>query len=267
VPEPSLEVLAAATALAAFVAGFLRGSLGGGIGLALTPVLTLALSAQSALGLTGFVLILADPIILRYYWRQWDTRQLRLLLPTTIVGILIGVWLISGLSDHRLRRLIGCVALALALLQLVFLTTRIRVNQHGSVSAGLGVLAGMASSIANSAGVILGPYLAGLGLSNAAVVATSGGRPRHRELPQGALLLEHRVSHLANDVDVAARLAIALPWVVARVAGECLLAAETLCAGADRDRDFGVDQATAWISSPHPALFPSTEERDGCRMR
>ena len=50
-PEPSLEVLAAATALAAFVAGFLRGSLGGGIGLALTPVLTLALSAQSALGL------------------------------------------------------------------------------------------------------------------------------------------------------------------------------------------------------------------------
>ena len=173
-PEPSLEVLAAATALAAFVAGFLRGSVGGGIGLALTPVLTLALPAQSALGLTGFVLILADPIILRYYWRQWDTRQLRLLLPTTIVGILIGVWLISGMPDHRLRRLIGCVALALALLQLVFLTTRIRVGHHGSVSAGLGVLAGMASSIANSAGVILGPYLAGLGLSNAAVVATGG---------------------------------------------------------------------------------------------
>jgi len=61
VPEPSLSTLAAATALAAFVAGFLRGSVGGGIGLALTPVLSLALPAQSALGLTGFMLNLADP--------------------------------------------------------------------------------------------------------------------------------------------------------------------------------------------------------------
>src|SRR5262247_2812847 len=72
VAEPSLGPLAAATALAAFVSGFLCGSVGGGIGLALTPVLTLALPAQSAFGLTRFVLILADPIILRYYWRQWD---------------------------------------------------------------------------------------------------------------------------------------------------------------------------------------------------
>jgi uncharacterized membrane protein YfcA len=67
VPEPSLGTLVAATALAAFVAGLLRASVGGGIGLALTPVLSLALPAQSALGLTGFMLNLADPIILRYY--------------------------------------------------------------------------------------------------------------------------------------------------------------------------------------------------------
>jgi uncharacterized membrane protein YfcA len=156
VPEPSLGTLVAAAALAAFVSGFLRGSVGGGIGLALTPVLTLALPAQSALGLTGFVLILADPITLRHYWRQWDSRQLRFLMPTTIVGILIGVWLIAGMPDQRLRRLVGAVALALALLQLVLMTARMRLGHHGSVSAGVGVLAGMASSIANSGGVILG---------------------------------------------------------------------------------------------------------------
>src|SRR5262249_15264988 len=60
VPESSLGTLAAATALAAFVSGFQRGSVGGGIGLALTPMLTLP--AQSALGLSGLVLLLADPI-------------------------------------------------------------------------------------------------------------------------------------------------------------------------------------------------------------
>ena len=92
--EPSLATLAAPAALAAFVSGFLRASVGGGIGLALTPVLSLALPAQSALGLTGFMLNLADPFVLRYYWRQWGGRQLRLILPTALVDIVLGVWMI-----------------------------------------------------------------------------------------------------------------------------------------------------------------------------
>ena len=174
-PEPSLGTLAAATALAAFVTGFLRASVGGGIGLALTPVLSLVLPAQSALGLTGFMLNLADPFILRYYWRQWDTRQLRLILPTAVVGVLIGVWLIAGMPDHRLRKVIGAVALVLALLQLLFMRARMQVGHHWGVGSGVGVLIGIASAVANSGGVIIGPYLAGLGLSNAAVVATGAG--------------------------------------------------------------------------------------------
>jgi len=175
VPEPSVGALAAATGLAAFVTGFLRGSVGGGIGLALTPVLSLVLPAQSALGLTGFLLNLADPIILRYYWRQWDARQLRLILPTALLGILIGVWLISGMPDLRLRKVIGAAALALALLQLLFMRAKIHVGHHWGVSSGVGVMIGIASAVANSGGVIIGPYLAGLGLSNAAVVATGTG--------------------------------------------------------------------------------------------
>jgi uncharacterized membrane protein YfcA len=175
VPEPSLGTLAAATALAAFVTGFLRGSVGGGIGLALTPVLSLVLPAQSALGLTGFMLNLADPIILRYYWRQWDARQLRLILPTALVGILIGVWLVAGMPDYRLRKVIGAVALVLALLQLLFMRARIHVGHHWGVGSGVGALTGIVSAVANSGGTIIGPYLAGLGLSNAAVVATGAG--------------------------------------------------------------------------------------------
>jgi hypothetical protein len=137
--------------------------------------LSLALPAQSALGLTGFMLNLADPIILRHYWRQWNARQLRLILPTALVGILIGVWLISGMPDHRLRKVIGAVALLLALLQLLFMRARIHVGHHWGVGSGVGALTGIASAVANSGGTIMGPYLTGLGLSNAAVVATGAG--------------------------------------------------------------------------------------------
>jgi hypothetical protein len=59
--------------------------------------------------LTGFMLNLADPFVLRYYWRQWDARQLRLILPTALVGILLGTPLGRGqryrrAHQHRLGR-------------------------------------------------------------------------------------------------------------------------------------------------------------------
>lgn len=43
------------------------------------------------------------------------------------------------------------------------------------MGSGIGVLIGIASAVANSGGTIIGSYLAGLGLSNAAVVATGAG--------------------------------------------------------------------------------------------
>ena len=41
------------------------------------------------------------------------------------------------------------------------------------MSAAFGLTAGVASSVAHSGGIVLGPYLIGLGLGNAAVVATA----------------------------------------------------------------------------------------------
>jgi len=96
VTEPSLVALAAAAGIAALVVGFLKTGVGGGIGLVLTPVLSLFLPAQVVLGLTAIQLNLSDPITLRYYWRQWDPRQLRLLLPTLLLGILVGGWGLAG---------------------------------------------------------------------------------------------------------------------------------------------------------------------------
>ncbi|MFZ1060134.1 MAG: TSUP family transporter, partial [Candidatus Rokuibacteriota bacterium] len=119
--EPSFVALASAAGIAALVVGFLKTSVGGGIGLVLTPVLSLFLPAQVVLGLTAVQLNVSDPITLRYYWRQWEGRQLRLMLPTLLLGILLGGWALSGLSDAALKKAIGLVALVGALAQLAIL--------------------------------------------------------------------------------------------------------------------------------------------------
>ncbi|KRT68274.1 MAG: hypothetical protein XU13_C0078G0008 [Candidatus Rokubacteria bacterium CSP1-6] len=174
--EPSFVALASAASIAALVVGFLKTSVGGGIGLVLTPVLSLFLPAQVVLGLTAIQLNLSDPITLRYYWRQWDPRQLRLLLPTLLLGILVGGWGLAGLSDATLKKTIGLVAFSGALVQLAILPGWLRLggrHSHWSVASVLGLVAGGASAVAHSGGIVIGPYLVGLGLSNAAVVATS----------------------------------------------------------------------------------------------
>jgi len=172
---PSLPLLAVVAAGAAFGVGFLKTSVGGGIGLALTPLLTLVLPAPAALGLLTLMLSLADPFSLYYYWRRWDGRQLRLLLPAVLVGILVGSWLLAGQSELALRRLIGGSALGLALLQAGLMLSGRGLTAAGApwpVGAGVGLAGGVASAVAHSGGIVIGPYLAGLGLSNAAVVGT-----------------------------------------------------------------------------------------------
>ena len=187
---PDLATLGAAAAVAAFLVAFIKNAIGGGIGLVVTPILTLVLPPRTVLGLTAILLNLANPFALRFFWRRWDGPLVRVLLPTTLAGILAGGYAMSFLSDAALRRMIGLAALAGALFQLGVLAWRstrpVPVTPFGSdpgrealaprgtLAGGMavGLVSGVASVAANSGGLLVGPYLAGLGLSNASVVGT-----------------------------------------------------------------------------------------------
>ena len=173
--EPSFAALLAAAAAAALVVGILKTSLGGGMGLVLTPTLSLVLPVPAVLAMLAALLFLGDPISLRYYWRRWDARQLRLLVPTALLGVAAGALVLSRVPPSALRRMIGGVALAFAVVQLaISLRGRRLLGARPPAAAGLGagLLAGVASALAHSGGVVLGLYLVALDLSNAAIVGT-----------------------------------------------------------------------------------------------
>jgi uncharacterized membrane protein YfcA len=155
VAEPTIPVLAALAAAAALVLGFLKTSIGGGIGLTLTPLLTLILPPSAVLGFIGCLMVLSDPISLRMYWGRWEAGLLRWLIPFSLVGIVLGAWLLARLSEAGLRRLIGAAALLLAGLTLVGLLRAPRPHLRPSpvMTAGVGVTVGVASVVANSGGV------------------------------------------------------------------------------------------------------------------
>jgi uncharacterized membrane protein YfcA len=161
--------------VAAFVVGFLKTSVSAGTGLVLTSTLSLVLPAPIVLGLISPLMLMSDPIAMRFYWRQWDSRQLRLLVPSTTLGILAGTWALTLLSEAWLRRTIGLIALALALLQLA-VTGRERPlfgeRPHWLVGVIVGAVTGIASIVAHSGGVVSALYLLGAGLAPAPLIAT-----------------------------------------------------------------------------------------------
>jgi uncharacterized membrane protein YfcA len=136
----------------------------------------LVLPAPVVLALVAPLMILSDPITLRYYWRQWDGRELALLVPTTLGGVVVGTWLLSVLSEPALRRVIGGGAVFFAIVQFVASVRRRPFVARGAwpVGAAVGLVTGVASSVAHSGGIVLGLYLVAKRLTPATVVATSG---------------------------------------------------------------------------------------------
>jgi uncharacterized protein len=106
-------------ALAALLIGVSKGGLGGPVPVALTaPLLSLVIPVSDAVGIVLPLLLFADVFALILYWRKWDTRYIRLMLPMGVVGVVMGTLLLAALSNDVLRKVIGVFTLIAVLYKL-----------------------------------------------------------------------------------------------------------------------------------------------------
>jgi uncharacterized membrane protein YfcA len=142
--------------------GLSKAGFGGGLGMLTTPLCVLAFArngrdAAFALGVVLPLLCAGDLFSLRHYWRKWEAKNLRYLLPGSIVGIVVGVQLIDRFSPRQLNVAIGCIAVGFVVFQL--LKERIfaaegafQPNHAIGVPCGLGM--GITSTFAHGAGPV-----------------------------------------------------------------------------------------------------------------
>jgi uncharacterized membrane protein YfcA len=100
--------------------GLSKGGFGGPVPVSLlTPLLSQVMPASQAVGLALPLLIIGDLVALRLYWGQWDLSRVKLMLPSAIVGILVGGALLLFLAepgrDLVLRRILGAFTLLVVL--------------------------------------------------------------------------------------------------------------------------------------------------------
>ena len=142
--------------------GLSKAGFGGGLGMLTTPLCVLAFArngrdAAFALGVVLPLLCAGDLFSLRHYWRKWEAKNLRYLLPGAVVGIVVGVQLIDRFSPRQLNVAIGCIAVGFVVFQL--LKERIfaaegafQPNHAIGIPCGLGM--GITSTFAHGAGPV-----------------------------------------------------------------------------------------------------------------
>ena len=154
-------------ALGVLFIGLSKAGFGGGLGMLTTPLCVLAFSAGGqppsfAVGVLLPLLCAGDAFSMWHYWRKWEQKNLKYLLPGVVVGVVIGAKLIGQFSARQLNCAIGALAVAFVVFQ--FVKEKIwraegafAPNHLVGIPCGIG--AGVTSTFAHGAGPIVSLFL------------------------------------------------------------------------------------------------------------
>ena len=101
----------AIVAVISVLIGLSKGGMGAALVVLVTPLLSLVMPVPEAISTSLPLLIIGDVFALWAFWKQWDMRYVRLMLPMAIVGILAGTYLLKTLPNETLRQLLGVFTL------------------------------------------------------------------------------------------------------------------------------------------------------------
>jgi len=158
--------------IAAAVVGMSKAGFGSGAGILAVPLMASVLTPPQMLAVMLPVLICGDIFSIIQYPRERDTRNLAVLVPGAVFGVVLGTWALDWFLDLRqgdlwLRRCIGAICVVFIAIQLRRLLSRDSTDApdakpyrprvwHG---VGLGTVAGLTSTLAHAAGPLIALFL------------------------------------------------------------------------------------------------------------
>ncbi|MFC9919318.1 TSUP family transporter [Agromyces binzhouensis] len=139
------------------------------------------LPAKASTGAVLGLLLVGDLIAVRMHHAHADWKVLRRLLPSVLVGILLGVVVLWAANDVTVRRIIGATLLVLVALSVVLMLRRRADAAAGlearpvppALSIVFGPLGGFTTMIANAAGPVMTLYFVASRLPVRAILGTA----------------------------------------------------------------------------------------------
>jgi len=144
----------------ALLIGLSKGGMGAVLGVLVTPLLSLVLATKIAISLSLPLLMIGDVFALWFFWNTWDMHYIRVLLPTAIVGIVIGTYLLATLNNITLRHILGLFTLLFVVYKIADYRLK-ALDYHSREWHGYltGVGSGLGSALANAGSVPFTVYM------------------------------------------------------------------------------------------------------------
>jgi len=152
----------AAAIPAVLLFGISKGGFGGGLGVMAVPLMALVISPVQAAAILLPILCVMDLVALWKFRGKWVWPELKILLPASLIGIVIGTLLFEYMTASLVRLIIGVVAIAFTM---HFWINKQRANStdlpdyprsYGLMGASV---AGFTSFVAHSGGPPISMYL------------------------------------------------------------------------------------------------------------
>lgn len=166
----------AAAIPAVLMFGISKGGFGGGLGVAAVPLMALTISPVQAAAILLPILCVMDIVAVWKFRGKCVWPELRILVPASLLGILVGTLLFGYMSAEIVRLMVGTVAVVFTL---HYWASKWRSNSAALQNYPLvlgwlgGSIAGFTSFIAHSGGPPVSMYLLRRPLDRTAFAATS----------------------------------------------------------------------------------------------
>jgi uncharacterized membrane protein YfcA len=174
VTDPSLTAAGyLGLGVAALFVGFVKTGLPP-LGILIPVVLALTFPTKDSVGALVLFLVVGDLVAAAYYRRDADWGELVRLLVPVVGGMILGTLILGAVDDRLLRVLIGALVLGLVFLEVLRSRCAAQVQVRRPVfRTGVGLAAGVATTLANAAGPIMGIYFLSFGLGKARFMGTT----------------------------------------------------------------------------------------------
>ncbi len=152
----------AAAIPAVLLFGISKGGFGGGLGTAAVPLMALVISPIQAAAILLPILCVMDLVALWKFRGKWIWPELKILLPASLLGILVGTMLFEYMSTAVVRLIVGVVAITFTLHYWISkqLSSGAELANYPRAYGLLGAsVAGFTSFVAHSGGPPISMYL------------------------------------------------------------------------------------------------------------
>ncbi len=151
--------------------GISKGGFAGPIAILSIPIMALAMSPITAAAILLPVLLVMDIVAMYIYWNKWNIKNIKIILPSAMIGILIGTLTFNFTSEDGIRIIIGCIALIFILLSL-FQQNRKLIKPTKNKGIFWSIIGGYTSFIIHSGGTPINFFLLPQKLDKTVYVAT-----------------------------------------------------------------------------------------------